>query len=807
MPSKKQVDDSVSMKHVNPQCDSSGTCLDLSRHCIITDVKKDAAEGVNKRRHSAPDDPLSKNKKEDRKKKRQRRWSFNTQSDMLQTDHRETAKKLYLNRLLLAKDAKIESWNVFIDIAHDDHSIEEFQFPEPPLTKSMVKEEKVEAASAVPEHNSSGIEHLARASIPCNKERMCGDSPNSKFNHGLNIEDDTVEAPRVFISAPGSQAYSSRSILEDLPISDREDGAHISKSEPNNSVIVSSSAILYAAEGKYELPSEIPGIQKPEPGVVTKSLNEKRKAESSVSAEAVSPDGNRHFYARKVTDSSEYYPCGIALCVKCEKGECVQHISCDSAESLNTHGRYDREAHYQNTNVVSKNTKDSRELSTNIKTGVCRNSEPDVRMRVSSKEYSSGMTTNDTSKVAKYGHRTVESLLAKTDEVSDARSMRVNTEKSAPVKSADCDRSSEEWSRLVPRTNFSNSETDKEKLSRNVDSNPSTVSPTISPWQHVYGEGSIGGKSASPINIRPFGESVNDLEGKENENCRNDSEKEVLIYENTEQTVGKPDTDTHIDSQNPVYVSKKLRDHRELTNGKRNSSPSRKTKRRRRKVRFTTRRPEHDTKKEASGDDAQVRVKQRAPRKLRDSRRSFRHESIQMFKVSAAFPPQNIHVPWRYNRKKPELFDPANPKIVSPPAPVMNTKHKQPRLDNAVTNIYTEDDIPSPASLTIDLGEQNTNSPEPSNVEEDDRSRRQSKIDRKEDVVSPVRGKTSSEPDSSGTKEDTHLGTSPNNDQDQNQIGDMASESSDEGQNKKKRRRAKKSKIGMIFGPFVCVWL
>jgi hypothetical protein len=74
-------------------------------------------------------------------------------------------------------------------------------------------------------------------------------------------------------------------------------------------------------------------------------------------------------------------------------------------------------------------------------------------------------------------------------------------------------------------------------------------------------------------------------------------------------------------------------------------------------------------------------------------------------------------------------------------------------------------------------------------------------------VVSPVKGKTSSEADSSGTKENTHLGTSPNNNQDQNQIGDMASESSDEGQNKKKRRRAKKSKIGMIFGPFVCVWL
>jgi len=124
-----------------------------------------------------------------------------------------------------------------------------------------------------------------------------------------------------------------------------------------------------------------------------------------------------------------------------------------------------------------------------------------------------------------------------------------------------------------------------------------------------------------------------------------------------------------------------------------------------------------------------------------------------------------------------------------------------------VTNIGIEDDIPSPGSLTIDLGEQNTNSSELSNVEEDERSRRQSNIDGsdgEENVVPRVR-RTSSEADSSGTKEKTHLGTSPNNDQDQNQIGDMVSESSDEGQSKKKRRRAKKGKIGMIFGPFVYV--
>jgi hypothetical protein len=79
-------------------------------------------------------------------------------------------------------------------------------------------------------------------------------------------------------------------------------------------------------------------------------------------------------------------------------------------------------------------------------------------------------------------------------------------------------------------------------------------------------------------------------------------------------------------------------------------------------------------------------------------------------------------------------------------------------------------------------------------------------------VVSPVRRRAPSEADTSGTKEKTHLGTSPNIDQDQNQIGDVVSESSDEGQSKKKRRRAKKGKIGMIFGPFVyvliaCVWL
>lgn len=818
MPSRKQVDDSVSMKHENLYCDRSENSPDRSRHYSLTDVRKDTAEGVNKRRHSAPDDPLRKNKKDDRKNKRQRRWSFNTQSDMLHTDHRETVKKLYLNRLLLTKDAKIKSWNVFIDIANDEHSMEEFQFPEPPLSKNMVvKEEKEESASAVPEHNSSGIEHSARASSPNNKQAMCGSFPCSEFNHELNIEDeDTVEAPRVFISVPVNEAYSSRNILEELPISERQDGAHIPRSESNNSVIVSSAAILHEAEGEYELPSEIPETQTPEAGVVTKSLTEKRKAESSVPAEAILPDDRRHCYALKVTDPLEYYPCGIALCVKCEKGECVQHISCNSAESLKTHGCYSREARYQNTNVASKSTKDPREVFANVKTDVCRINEPGVRMRVSSKEYSSGIATNDTSKNAKYGHRTADSLLAKTAEVSDACSTYVNTEKSVHVNSADCDRSSEEWSRLVPRTNFSNSETDKEKLSRSFDNNPLTVSPRISPWQHVYGEESIGGKPANTTNLRPYGEPVNDLEEKENENCSNDSDKEVVICENTDQTDGKPDIDTHIDSKNPADVSKRPRDYRELTNGNRDSSPPRKVKMRRRRGRYTTtRRPERDNNKEASGDDSRIRTKQRAPRKLRHSRRSFRHDSIQMFKVSTAFPPQNVHVPWRYKRKKPEFLDPVDPKISSPPPPVKNPSHTKPRFDDAVTNIGIEDDIPSPASLTIDLGEHNTNSSELPNVEEDDRSRRQSNIDRsegEEDVVSPVRGRTSSEADSSGTKEKTHLGTSPNKDQDQNQIADVVSESSDEGQSKKKRRRAKKGKIGMIFGPFVyvliaCVWL
>jgi hypothetical protein len=814
MPPKKQVDDSVCMKHENLHCDRSGNPADRSRHCSLTDVRKDTAEGVNKRRHSAPDDPLRKNKKEDRKKKRQRRWSFNTQSDMLHTEHRETAKKLYLNKLLFAKNAEIKSWNVFIDIARDEHSMEDFQFPEPPLSKNMVKEEQEESASVVPEHNSSGIEHSARASNPNNKETMCGDFPYSEFNHELNIEDeDTVEAPGVFISVPVSEAYSSRNILEELPISDRIDGTHILRSEPNNSVIVSSAAILHEPEDKYELPSEIQGTQTPEAGIVTKSLTEKLKAESSVPAEAIPSDDNRHCYTLKVTDPLEYYPCGIALCVKCEKGECVQHISCNSAESLKTHGSYNREARSQNANVAPKNTKDSREVSANVKTDVCRNSEPGVRMRVSSKEYSSGMITNDTSKNAKYGHRTADSLLAKTEEVSDTCSTYVNTDKYVHVN---CGRISEEWSRLVPRTNFSHSETDKEKHSRNFDSNPLTVTPRIPPWQHVYGEERIGGNPASTSNLRPYGEPVNDLEKKENENCSNDSVKEVVIRENTDQPDGKPDIDTHIDSKNPADVSKRLRDYRELTNGNRDSSPPRKVKVKRRRGRHATdRRPEHGTNKGASGDDSQIRTKQRAPRKPRHSRRSFRHDSIQMFKVSTAFPPQNVHVPWRYKRKKSEFLDPVDPKIGSPPPPVKNPSLTKPRFDDAVTNIGIEDDIPSPGSLTIDLGEQNTNSSELSNAEEDGGSRRQSNVDGsdgEEDVVSPVRRRKSSEADKSGTKEKTHLGTSPNNDQDQNQIGDMVSESSDEGQNKKKRRRAKKGKIGMIFGPFVyvliaCVWL
>jgi hypothetical protein len=224
----------------------------------------------------------------------------------------------------------------------------------------------------------------------------------------------------------------------------------------------------------------------------------------------------------------------------------------------------------------------------------------------------------------------------------------------------------------------------------------------MSPWQHVYGEENIGGKPASTSNLRPYGEPVNDLEEKENENCSNDSDKETVICENTDQADRKPGIDTHIDSKNPAEVSKRLRDYRELTNGNRDSPPPRKAKTRRRGRYTTPRRPAHDTNKEASGDDSQIRTKQRAPRKPRHSRRSFRHDSIQMFKVSTAFPPQNVHVPWRYKRKKPEFLDPVDSKIGSPPPPVKNPSHTKPRFDDAVTNIGIEDDIPSPGSLTID---------------------------------------------------------------------------------------------------------
>jgi hypothetical protein len=804
--SKKQMDDLVSTKHVNLHCDNSGNSAGQSRHCSITDIRKDPAEGVKARRHSAPDNPLRKRIEEERKQKRHRRWSFSMESDMSQTDRRETAKKLYLNRLLLSKDAKIDSWNVFIDIAHDEHTIEEFEFPEP---KGMVvKEEKEDAVSAVLEQNSSGIEHSARVASPCNKEKMCGESPCSEFNQELNTEgEDTIEASKVFINVPINQAYSTRNMLGELPVSDREDRSHIPKSAPNNSVIVSSSGILNEAKGKCELSSENPETQTTEACILTKSLIENSKAKSNVPAEAILPDDKSSLYAVKVMSPVEYYPRVNALCVKCEKGECVQHISCNSAEGLNTHGRYNREARYQNTKVASKNTKGPIELSANIKTDVCRNSEPGMRRRISSQESSSGTTTYDASKNAKYGHRTADSLLANTEEVSDVCSTYANTEKSVPVNSPDCDCSFGEWSRLVPKANSSNTETDKERLSRNSERHPLAVSPSMSPQHHVSGEENIKRKSGGTSNLRSHGEPKNDLEEKENENCSNDSEKEVVIRENTDQRDTKRDVDRQIESQNTADVSKMVRGYCELSNGNKGSPSPEKTKRRRTGARLTTtKRAERDSKKEESDDEFKIRVKQQRHRKPRYSRRSFRHDSIQVFEVSTAFPPQNTHVPWRFNRKKPEFPDRFNPKIASPPSPIMNPSHTQLRFDDGVTNIEIEDDIPSPGSLTIDLGDQNTNASELSNAGEDDRSRRQSNIggsDAEEDVVSPVTRRTPSEGDCAGTKKKTHQGRSPNSDPDQNQTGDIFSESSDEAQNKKKRKRAKKRKAGMILGPFV----
>lgn len=286
MPSKKEMVDLVSTKHVNRHCDRSGNSAGQSRHCNVADTRKDPEECAKQRRHSAPDNPLRKSKEEERKRKMHRRWSCNTESDMLQTDHRETVKKHYLNRLLLSKDANIDSWNVFIDITHDEHTNEEFQFPEPKTT--VVKEEKEEAVSAVPEQNSLGIEHSLRVSSPCNKETMCEESPCSEFKKELNTEgEDTIEASRVVVSVPINQAYSSRNVLEESPVSDREDRS---------------------------------------------------------SVEVILPDDKSNLYDVKVTDPLEYYPHINALCVKGEKGKCVQHLSCNSAEGLKTHGCYNRDA-------------------------------------------------------------------------------------------------------------------------------------------------------------------------------------------------------------------------------------------------------------------------------------------------------------------------------------------------------------------------------------------------------------------------------------------------------------------------------
>jgi hypothetical protein len=775
---KKPRDDLVCAAHVNLLCDRSRNVAGQSTSCSLRDVRKHKAQGINKRRHSAPGDAVRNCKKVEREKKRHRRRSFSP--SVLQIDHRDNVNKHCLNKLLFSKDAKMHAGNIFIDIAHDEHTLEEFQFPEP----HVVKEEK-EAVTAAPE------QHSARASSSRYKETMSEDYPSFEFKREWNINGEgTIDASRAFIIVPiNNQACISRNVLEESLVSGRVDRAQISRSAGNNSVISSTSGILNEAEINCELPSEIPETQTTEAGVITRLLIGKFKAEGSVPAEVILRDDKSNLFT-----INECCPCGSALCATCEKEKFVQSTSYNSAESVKTHDCYNREAHFQNT----ENTKHSVEASANVKRYVCSNNGPGLKLRISSEECFSVATTNDVLKNMKYANRSVDALPAKTIEVSGACSTCASTEESVPVNSTDCNDSPEEWSHLAPKASCSSTETDKQKLSRNVESHSLIVSPRMCSQQHVSGEENIKRKSANTSSLRSYGQPLNGREEKENEN---DSDQEGVIRENnvsgfTVQTDLEPDVDAQIESKNTGDVSKMVREYRELTNGDRGFSVPKRTKRRRAK-----KRPEHDSNKEASGDGSKFR------RKKRYSRRSFRHDSIQMFKVSSAFPPQNTRVMWPYKRKKPEFRDSVDPKVISPPSPVMNPCHTQSRCDDGVTNIEINDDIPSPASLTIDLGEQNANALGLSSFEEDARSLGESNTDGsngEEDVVSPVRA-TSSEADSSGTKEETHSGTSPNIDRDENQVGDMGSESNDEGQKKKKRKKAKRSKTGIIYDPFAYI--
>jgi hypothetical protein len=830
-PSEKRKGEMVSTKHINLDCAGTKNSETRSRH---SDVRKHkAVVSVKKRRHSAAEDSERKRKKKEKQKKRHRRWSFNTESDMPQTDHIKTMKKPYLSRLVLWKDAKIKSWNVVIDLARDEQTIEEFKVPVLPILKNMALKEKnvntenKEAATAITEETSSGITQYAKEPRPSNKQTKSGDYSSSELNQEINIEDeDTIEAPRGFFSVlkddVNNTCYSrsvkeERSSLPNETVSGLKDRMPVPQSAPSNSVITSALGFRNETGRISEIPSETPESQTNEAGLVAKSLITKPKDDNTVPTKVILSADKSNLKALKVTDCLERCSVDTSIVAKIERDKGVTDVPCNSANSVQTDEYSSPEMHNQDTDVASKKIRESRELSENLGSDACGNKFSGMGRRKSYHEGPSGTTSDDAARKVNFSNRTVDSLLANSEKLNGVGINCAATENSVSSNNAGCSRNFEERDYPGHKIDDRILETGKESISRNFEKNPSVVSVKMPSQQDVTGEENISKRIFENSNVSYSSRSHNPInfgQVSENDNYSSDTDKELAIDENrvdiiTDQEHIKHDADTQIDSENTTEDMKMARETHELINGSRGrgSSPSKMTKKKSLKLRIITmHRQQLQAKKEASSDNYKTHKKPHGLRKPRYSRRRFRHDSIQMFKVSTALPPHTTPVPWRYKCKKPELPDPIDTQDINIPSPVLNSSSTQSRFDGNVTNIEIDDDIPSPGSLTIDLGEQNTDTPETSNTGEDERSRKKCNSDAsggEEEAVSlPRRRRKSSEGDSVRMKEKATLSASTENDQEHPQSGDPDSETSDEGQRKTKRKRMKKRKSGMIFQSF-----
>jgi hypothetical protein len=270
-PSETRKYEFVSTKYMNVDCDRPKNSATQSRD---SDVRRRNAVSVNKRRYSNSEDSLRKGKKKEKQMKRRRRRSFDTDSDIPQTDHRPAMKKAYLNKLVLWKDAKIKSWNVGVDLAHDDQGIEE-------VKDGDENTETEEAITVKAEEASSGILDSAHKSRPFDEQMNCEDCTGSEFNRKMDVEDeDTVEAPGSCFSFPRDKVNStcnSKSVEGECSFLFTETvfGPNylmpIPRSSASNLVITSAPGIHNEKGIKDKVPSETPESQTNKSSVVAVS--------------------------------------------------------------------------------------------------------------------------------------------------------------------------------------------------------------------------------------------------------------------------------------------------------------------------------------------------------------------------------------------------------------------------------------------------------------------------------------------------------------------------------------------------------